>query len=90
MMYCIGLGTVEQPRYISTCDQYGYTTTSVKLYQFTQSEVNTVITQLRNRFQYNIFVLDQHDNVIFDTNNPRPKAVEKKTSANGLVIKIRV
>jgi hypothetical protein len=90
MMYCIGLGTVEQPRYISTCDQYGYTTTSVKLYQFTQSEVNTVITQLRSRFQYNIFVLDQHDNVIFDTNNPQPKAVQKKASANGLVIKIRV
>lgn len=94
MMYCIGLGTVEQPRYISTCDDHWYTTTSVKLYQFTQQEVNTVITQLRKHCQKNIFVLDQHDNVIFDTNNPKPKEEkkeEKKTaSANGLIIKIRV
>ena len=90
MMYCVGIGTVEQPRYISTCDEYGHTTTSIKLYQFTRQQVNTVITQLRSRFQYKIFVLDQNDNVIFDTNKPQPRVKQKKASANGLVIKIRV
>ena len=90
MRYGVGSGTVEQPRYGSTGDEGGRTTTSIKLYQFTQQQVNTVITQLRSRFQYKIFVLDQNDNVIFDTNKPQPNVKQKKASANGLVIKIRV
>lgn len=88
MMYCIGLGTVEQPRYVSTCDDNWYTTTSVKLFQYTQEQVNTVITQLRKHFQTKIFVLDMQGNVIFDTN--KPKAEAKKSEAKGLTIKIRV
>lgn len=90
MMYCVGLGTVDTPRYISTCDEHWYTTTSVKLYQFTQEQVNTVITQLRSHYQNKIFVLDMQDNVIFDTNSPKPKAEAKKSEAKGLTIKIRV
>ena len=90
MMYCVGLGEPDKsPRYISTCDQYGHTTTSVKLYQFTQGQVNTIITQLRSRFQFKIFVLDQNDNVIFDTNKPKVKE-KKEAQASGLTIKIRV
>lgn len=89
-MYCVGVGTLDSPRYVSVCDEYGYSTTSVKLYQFTKEEVNTVITQLRNRYQNKIFVLDMQDNVIFDTNNPKPKAGVKKSEAKGLTIKIRV
>ena len=89
-MYCIGLGEPDKsPRYISTCDQFEHTTTSVKLFQFTQDQVNTVITQLRSRFQFKIFVLDQNGNVIFDTNKPKQKQVQE-AQASGLTIKIRV
>lgn len=89
-MYCVGLGTVDNPRYVSTCDNFGYSTTSVKLFQFKEDEVNNIITMLRNRFQYKIFVIDQLGNVIFDTNNPKPKVEPKNSEAKGLTIKIRV
>lgn len=90
MMYCIGLGEPDKsPRYISTCDQFDHTTTSVKLYQFTKDQVNTVITQLRSRFQFKIFVLDQNGEVIFDTNKPKAKQIQE-AKTRGLTIKIRV
>ena len=90
MMYCIGLGEPDKsPRYISTCDQYGHTTTSVKLFQFTQNQVNEVITQLRSRFVFKLFVLDQNGEVIFDTNKPKQKQLQE-VQASGLSIKIRV
>jgi hypothetical protein len=89
-MYCVGIGEPDKsPRYISTCDQYGHTTTSVKLFQFTQNQVNEVITQLRSRFVFKLFVLDQNGNVIFDTNKPKQKQLQE-AQASGLSIKIRV
>jgi len=91
MMYCIGIGEPDKsPRYVSTCDDHWYTTTSVKLFQFTQNQVNTIITQLRNHLQFKIFVLDQNGEVIFNTTKQKnmPEKAESKTT--GLVIKIRV
>lgn len=91
MMYCIGLGEPDKsPRYVSTCDEHWYTTTSVKLFQFTQNQVNTIITQLRSHFQYKIFVLDQNGNVIFNTNKPKQEQKKVEAKASGLTIKIRV
>lgn len=91
MMYCIGLGEPDKsPRYISTCDEHWYTTTCVKLFQFTQNQVNTVITQLRSHFQYKIFVLDQNENVIFNTNKPKQEQKKVESKTTGLTIKIRV
>ena len=90
MMYCVGLGDPDKsPRYISTCDDNWYTTTCVKLYQYTQAQVNTVVTQLRKHFQKEIFVLDQGGNVIFNTTKPKQKQAEK-VEAKGLSIKIRL
>ena len=68
MMYCVGLGSPSDKyaRYISTCDDKWYETTSVKLYQFTQPQVNTVVKHLRKHNQFDIFVLDIDNNVIFE------------------------
>lgn len=89
MLYCIGLGSPsdKSPRYVSSCDEFGYNTTTIKLFNFKQEEVNDTITNLRNRFQYKIYVLDMNGNVIFDTNKPQQK---NNVKTKGLTVKIRV
>jgi len=91
MMYCIGLGEPDKsPRYVNTCDDHWYTTTSVKLFQFTQNQVNTIITQLRSHFQFKIFVLDQNGEVIFNTTKQKNMPAKAESKTTGLAIKIRV
>ena len=91
MLYCVGIGTPDKnPRYISWCDNEWYETTSIKLYQYTKEQTNEVIKNMRNHFQTKLFVLEVNDNVIFDTNKPKPAPKEEKQKANGFKIKIRL